>query len=807
MFYVVCGFSALLFVTHYVTAIRQLPGIQSYELVVPRKLHSQHKRDTEAQYPDVLKYGLRVEGKDLVLHLEKNEDLIAKNFSETYYLPDGQEVTNTPEYKDHCYYQGHISNDNNSAASISICNGISGYFQTAEQRYLIEPLMVNDTGVHAVYRYENITNGPKVCGVTNDTWEGGGPKLSRTVLNAEKKEFLAAKKYIELYLVADRTVFEKYRTLDAVRKRLFEIVNFINLVYKEINSFVALIGIDIWNNGDKMTVSSNSGTTLDSFMSWRSSDLLKRKQNDNAQLLTNVDFDGATVGLAFVATMCAMHSAGIIQDHTLSSIGIGATMAHEMGHNLGMSHDTSSCVCSSGSCIMQASLSSNFPREFSSCSQQNLQSFFLDKMPQCIRNIPDKQMIVATPVCGNGFVEVGEDCDCGTVQECVNPCCNASSCKLKPQAQCVAGECCKDCKVKPFGDECRASKHDCDLPEFCSGQSAVCPPDRFRVNGYPCSNGKGYCINGTCPQRDQQCKYIWGQDAVLGTDDCFQHNTLGRHFAYCKKSPAGTFISCKQKDIYCGKLFCIGGTSPAFVRIATYGTCKTTFSEEKDLSLVNDGTKCGEEKVCSQGECLDIEAVFRSTNCSAKCRGHAVCDHELKCQCEEGYKPPYCEKSLSRGAVIAIAVIVCIVLIALISGILFLWYKNKGRRRGQRQYVKTVSGITNPGFAQQEQMKNRPNQIPNTVVMAPTSSTPVPPSKPGYLSAPSAPAPARKPLLPQGQNQNVRPPVPPSAPKPVLAPSQPSNIRPAYKPPPPPISTNKPVYPVQALKPINKPRT
>lgn len=832
MFFVAYVFSNLVFFTHHVTAIKQLQGVQSYELVVPRKLHSQHKRDTETQYPDVVQYGLRVEGKELVLHLQKNKGLIAKNFSETYNLPNGQEVTDTPEYKDHCYYQGHITSENNSAASISICNGISGYFHTEEQRYLIEPLMVNDTGVHAVYRYENITDVPKVCGVTNDTWEGGGPKLSRTVINDEKREFLAAKKYIELYLVADSSVFAKYRTMDAVRNRLFEIVNFINLVYKEINSFVALTGIEIWNNGDKITVSSASGATLDSFVNWRNSDLLKRKENDNAQLLTNVDFDGATVGLAFVGTMCGMHSGGIIQDHSSSSIGVGATMAHEMGHNLGMNHDSSSCDCPSGSCIMQASLSSTFPRQFSSCSQQNFQSFLLDKMPQCVRNIPDKQAIVATPVCGNGFVEVGEQCDCGTLQECENPCCNASSCKLKPQAQCAEGECCKDCKVKPFGDVCRDSKDDCDLPEFCTGQSAVCPRDKFRVNGHPCNSGNGYCINGTCPKRNQQCKYLWGQGAELGTDNCFQQNTRGEYYAYCKKSPSGSYIGCKQKDIYCGKLFCSGGSQfPISGSVASFLNCKTSFGQGKDLSLVDEGTKCGDEKVCSQGECLDIETVYKSTNCSNKCRGHAVCDHELQCQCEEGYEPPNCEKYTSQGPVIAIAVIVCIVVIAIVAGILFLWYRNKGKRTAQRSYVKTVSGVTNPGFVQQEQKKkNRPNQAPSNVLTVPASSTPVPPAKPKYLPAPSAPAPASVPLLPQGQNQKLTPaspstpkpvllppsksanmvtppPLPPSAPKPVLPPVLPSNIRPAHKPPPPPISTNKPVYPAKALKPVNKPRT
>uniref|UniRef100_A0A3Q2XXN8 Disintegrin domain-containing protein n=1 Tax=Hippocampus comes TaxID=109280 RepID=A0A3Q2XXN8_HIPCM len=47
--------------------------------------------------------------------------------------------------------------------------------------------------------------------------------------------------------------------------------------------------------------------------------------------------------------------------------------------------------------------------------------------------------------CGNGFVEEGEECDCG--QECTNDCCNANNCTLKEGAQCAHGVCCQGCKV------------------------------------------------------------------------------------------------------------------------------------------------------------------------------------------------------------------------------------------------------------------------------------------------------------------------------------------------------------------------
>lgn len=41
------------------------------------------------------------------------------------------------------------------------------------------------------------------------------------------------------------------------------------------------------------------------------------------------------------------------KDHNNNPIAVASTVAHEMGHNLGMSHDDSNCGCSSYTgCIM-----------------------------------------------------------------------------------------------------------------------------------------------------------------------------------------------------------------------------------------------------------------------------------------------------------------------------------------------------------------------------------------------------------------------------------------------------------------------
>lgn len=65
-------------------------------------------------------------------------------------------------------------------------------------------------------------------------------------------------------------------------------------------------------------------------------------------------------------------------------------------------------------------------------------------------------------------------------------------------------------QFKKAGVVCRPAKDECDLPEMCDGKSGTCPDDRFRVNGFPCQNGKGYCLMGMCPTLQEQCTDLWG---------------------------------------------------------------------------------------------------------------------------------------------------------------------------------------------------------------------------------------------------------------------------------------------------------
>uniref|UniRef100_A0A6I8PXL6 ADAM metallopeptidase domain 28, gene 1 n=1 Tax=Xenopus tropicalis TaxID=8364 RepID=A0A6I8PXL6_XENTR len=730
-----------------------------YEVVFPKKIHAQHKRDVQGMYPEVVQYGIHMGGKHLILHLEKNEDLLSANYTETYYLSDGTPVTTSPKIQNHCYYQGNVKNDNGSLASISTCSGLRGLIQTEGQMYLIEPLKDTDSESHAVYEAQMET--PKTCGVDNTTYrEEIVVKKSRSGSSAEQQQILKAQKYIRLVVVADNSMFIKYnKSITNVKIRIFEVINFVNVVYKAINTFVALIGIEVWNTTDQFKVVTSASADLAAFADWRKNVLLRRTPNDNAQLLTNTDFDGATVGLAYVGTECSeTHSAGVIQDHSKASIGVGATVAHELGHNLGMNHDTDSCSCSASSCIMAPYLSVNTPRLFSSCSLQNYQDFLLSRMPQCMLAVPLKEDIIAPAVCGNKFTEIGEDCDCGTVEECTNQCCDAATCKLKSTAKCAEGDCCDNCQIKKAGSVCRAAKDDCDLADMCDGKSSVCPSDRFRVNGFPCSNGKGYCFNGKCPTHQSQCTTLWGASSVPSEDSCFNVNTRGVDYGYCTMAGA-TYVPCKPKDVKCGMLFCYGGSSQPsiYAAVAEFSRCRAVLAQG---GMVQNGTKCGDGMVCYNGACSSIESAYRSTNCSAQCSGHAVCDHEMLCQCEEGWAPPTCDVASPTNIIIIVVVIV--IALALVIGLVFLarFYRGKGKKQSSSSFPATVTveGSTNPSFRNQPPPQMQ-MPLPQVHKPKPATDKSWPPSRVGY----QAPQYSVKPTV-------APPPVPPAKPAPPPAP-------------------------------------
>ncbi|XP_054063469.1 disintegrin and metalloproteinase domain-containing protein 8 isoform X3 [Rissa tridactyla] len=796
----------LLLLVHGATARleEKLIHVEKYEMVTPRNMPvPREKRDLSAlpqsTYPDRVLYSIRAEGSDYLLWLEKNKELLGQHYTETHYSADGTEITEQPDVQDHCLYQGHVRGYADSAASISTCGGLSGFFRVNETTFLLEPLEEDAAGQHAVYRAAHLRGKRGTCPESGATLEyDHEPRIPAAMKLYRWKSAPLHKgpRYVELVLVVDNEEFRKHKDLRTVQNRMKEVVNHVDKLYQPLRLRVALIGLEVWSHKDKIVVSPNPEVTLDNFLHWREAELLRRKPHDNAQLITGIDFHGTTVGLAKKLVMCTRDSGGVNQDHSMNPFGAASTMAHEMGHNLGMSHDEdiAGCHCpvpkDDGGCVMAASVGLVYPKLFSRCSEQDMWQFLGDPRTSCLLNVPRADELYGGPVCGNQFVERGEQCDCGTPEECSDRCCNATTCQLREGAECAQGSCCQDCKVKAAGVLCRASKNDCDLPEHCTGFSAECPEDVFQENGIPCQNGNGYCYNGACPSHSEQCRALWGAEARVAPDVCFKRNSEQHLHLHCLtkygKRP------CSPKDVKCGTLLCLSDNTSPVLGSGSYSLffgrfkCKAVIAGSDanevmaKLRLVPTGAKCGEEMVCYAGRCQNL-LVYGDKNCSAKCNNHGVCNHKRECHCEPGWAAPYCEQKISgmaagSSSVVLVAVPAVLALSGILLGSGVMLLRGRGTRRFQkgRTSGEPAASLADPLFQEggrtprpHRQLSRRdighPNLLSSTAApgdaqpLGPCRPAPQPPELVPKVTSPASP----------GQPLQVKP-KPPSKPLPPL---------------------------------------
>ncbi|XP_007478298.2 disintegrin and metalloproteinase domain-containing protein 12 isoform X1 [Monodelphis domestica] len=654
-----------------------------YKIVSPTLLNGELwdplRSSSFKDHPVGLSFRIEVDGQELIIHLERNEGLLAGNFTATHYRGDGTGVCLAQNYTGHCYYHGHVQGHPDWTVSLSTCSGLRGLILLGSQAYILEPLK-GAAGKHKFQPAETLKPAWGSCGQQQLNGSGrtvdGAQWSPHAFTRRHKRETLKTTKYVELVIVADNREFQRQgKDVEKVKQRLIEIANHVDKFYRPLNIRIVLVGVEVWNDIDKCSISQDPFTSLHEFLDWRKMKLLPRKPHDNAQLVSGVYFQGTTIGMAPIMSMCtAEQSGGVVMDHSDSPLGAAVTLAHELGHNLGMNHDTleRGCHCQSttdkGGCIMNPSTGYPFPMMFSSCSKRDLETSLQKGMGMCLFNLPNIKESFGGQKCGNGYVEEGEECDCGEPDECTNPCCNATTCTLKPEAVCAHGLCCENCQLKPAGTACRASSNSCDLPEFCTGANPHCPANVYLHDGHRCHRVDGYCYNGICQTHEQQCITLWGPGAKPAPGICFERvNSAGDPYGNCGKDSKSSFAKCAMRDAKCGKIQCQGGASRPVIgtnavsietniplqeggKILCRGTHVYLGDDLPDPGLVLAGTKCEDGKLCLNRRCQNV-SVFGVHECATKCHGRGVCNSNKNCHCEADWAPPFCDKPGFGGSV------------------------------------------------------------------------------------------------------------------------------------------------------------
>ncbi|OWR53512.1 putative ADAM metalloprotease [Danaus plexippus plexippus] len=649
---------------------------------------------------------MNFDGREHVLDLRLNEDLITKDHVIAY-QKDGETVIHRPTLKelDICQYSGKVRDKKESWVAVSTCDGVRGIIHDGQTMRYIEPADRNEIdSQHYLYEHSDL-NTDFHCGysggiTTNDTYDPELMKRHMHSRNVEKSRISRYKRdayedtevrgpfkvnklsrFVELVLVADNREFRANgESKETVHRQLKDVANIINSVYTPLNIFIALVGVVVWNERDEIRLEEDGDKTLTEFLHYRKR-LLPVMPNDNAHLLTRQKFKDGVVGKALKGPICTYNFSGGVATNHSEVIGLVATtIAHEMGHNFGMEHDTEAdCECPDEKCIMSPSSTSVTPTKWSSCSLRSLALAFERGMDYCLRNKPKRLFEPST--CGNGFIEPGEQCDCGLAGDpACTACCDPRACVLRSNATCAAGECCDTttCRPKPAGTVCRAADKECDLAEYCSGHSEYCPRDVYKMDATPCGGGKAYCAGGSCRTHTDQCRLLWGFSGENSDVQCYTNsNTKGDRKGNCgyHREDPPVYYKCSKEDSLCGLLQCrhlnerlefgmesVSTLSAVFINNnGTIIPCRTAMvdmgTSDPDPGFVPDGAKCGDDKMCMKHRCVSIAEVTseiarkETSVCPSNCSGHGVCNSEGHCHCDSGFAPPLCELPGPGGSV------------------------------------------------------------------------------------------------------------------------------------------------------------
>ncbi|XP_001917043.4 disintegrin and metalloproteinase domain-containing protein 30 [Equus caballus] len=635
-------------------------GFDSYEIIIPKKLSSRGGEEAVAKH---VSYLLQVKGKEHVLHLWPKRLLLSRNLQVFSFTEEGDLLEDYPYIPGDCNYMGFIEGTRDSEATLSTClGGLQGILKIDAKHYQIEPLKASSSFEHVIYllkKEEEFHN--QSCGLLDDEIKRQMAQHENVARLRDFSDSYKHKKYLELALVFDhRRYLYSNSNLTRVINDAILMTGIMDTYFQDINMRIHLRGIEVWTDANKMKVDSpTTQQVLSQFLLYRRRTLNARIPADWAHLYLKgqyVDYLGQSFG-----RVCSQTYSGAISVFPdINVLGPATWSAHCLGHGVGMSHDYEYCQCKGRrSCIMGTGRTG-----FSNCSYSYYIAF-IHSAGACLTDIPEVGYVVQR--CGNKIVEENEECDCGSREDCKKDQCCQPDCKLKHGVNCSMGLCCHKCHFRPSGYVCRKEENECDLAEYCTGTSGLCPSDTYKQDGTPCKY-EARCFRKGCQSRYMQCQRLFGPDAREAPSKCYDAvNLIGDQHGNCGIRGIGDYQKCTRENAVCGRLQCINvKTIPEMPEHTTI--ISTHLGEENlmcwgtgyhlskvplgipDIGVVNDGTSCGTNRICVNRTCVD-SSLLQFDCLPEKCNHRGICNNKKNCHCLYGWAPPFCEEVGYGGSV------------------------------------------------------------------------------------------------------------------------------------------------------------
>ncbi|XP_078114001.1 A disintegrin and metalloproteinase with thrombospondin motifs 17 [Sander vitreus] len=375
--------------------------------------------------PDNIILSLPAFGRSLYLNLTRDSAFLSGDFVVEERLGEQSAAVSRLSTKQLCFYSGSIINHTDSLASLSTCGGLTGFIQLGEVSLFIQPVGENGpsqsfSGLkHRLLRHRR-------CAKTNSAPDVDQPNYCGTVQGKKKKKKMSKvdeegrgkrnvirlhEAYtVETVVVADSDMVQ-YHGAEAAQRFLLTVMNMVYNMFHH-HSLGVRINIRVTKlvllhrRPEKLKVGHHGERSLESFCHWQYQEFGGPRYLgtnhvpggrddippvDTAVLVTRTNFcvhkdePCDTVGIAYLGGVCSAKRKCVLAED--NGLNLAFTIAHELGHNMGMSHDDDHATCTGHSDIMSGEwVKGRNPSDlsWSSCSRDDLENFLRSKASGCL---------------------------------------------------------------------------------------------------------------------------------------------------------------------------------------------------------------------------------------------------------------------------------------------------------------------------------------------------------------------------------------------------------------------------------------